>query len=277
MVPLLVQRGTESDPDPRTTTSFCEPGDELLFAGRSAERRLLETTLFDDSASEYVLYDRHVPASWVWRKITRAKQQTPATPRQLTDVLDIRFGQRHAPGRTAGVADVVGVTAADSVDPWLERPPLPRAPTPDPGAASAPRSGTGPRPGRTPARGPAPGGASAGRNGVRRRSPRPAGRGPTGSKSAVRPTRTPSQPPYEPSPVVTAIKGIGRGLKRLWLVGARWLGSMVRAIGRGAAATKEIDPVHRRDGIAFGLIALAVVCAIGTWLQAAGPVGGAGR
>ena len=49
---------------------------------------------------------------------------------------------------------------------------------------------------------------------------------------------------------------------------------MVRALGRGAAATRDIDPVHRRDGIAFGLIALAVVCAIGTWLQAAGPVGG---
>ena len=32
--------------------------------------------------------------------------------------------------------------------------------------------------------------------------------------------------------------------------------------------------MHRRDGIAFGLIALAVVCAIGTWLQAAGPIGG---
>ncbi len=73
---------------------------------------------------------------------------------------------------------------------------------------------------------------------------------------------------------MTAVKGIGRGLKRLWLVAARWLGSLVRAIGRGAAATRDIDPVHRRDGIAFGLIALAVVCAIGTWLQAAGPVGG---
>ena len=73
---------------------------------------------------------------------------------------------------------------------------------------------------------------------------------------------------------MTAIKGIGRGLKKLWLVGARWLGGLVRAIGRGAAATRDIDAVHRRDGIAFGLIALAVVCAIGTWLQAAGPVGG---
>jgi S-DNA-T family DNA segregation ATPase FtsK/SpoIIIE len=69
-------------------------------------------------------------------------------------------------------------------------------------------------------------------------------------------------------------KGIGRGLRQLWLLAARWLGSAVRAIGRGAAATKDIDAAHRRDGIAFGLIALAVVCAIGTWLQAAGPVGG---
>ena len=55
---------------------------------------------------------------------------------------------------------------------------------------------------------------------------------------------------------------------------ARWLGSLVRAIGRGAAATRDIDAVHRRDGIALALIAVAMVCAIGTWLQAAGPVGG---
>ena len=69
------------------------------------------------------------------------------------------------------------------------------------------------------------------------------------------------------------MKGIGRGLRRLWLLGARWLGGLVRAIGRGAAATRDIGAVHRRDGIAVGLVALAVVCAIGTWLQAAGPVG----
>ena len=84
-----------------------------------------------------------------------------------------------------------------------------------------------------------------------------------------------STPPrHEPSPIVTAAKGIGRGLLRIWTLVARWLGGLVRAIGRGAAATRDIDAVHRRDGIALGLIALAVVCAIGTWLQAAGPVGG---
>jgi DNA segregation ATPase FtsK/SpoIIIE, S-DNA-T family len=105
-------------------------------------------------------------------------------------------------------------------------------------------------------------------------SKKPAARaGSTKAAGSRATSRTPGQPPHEPSPIVTAIKGIGRGLKRLWLVGARWLGSAVRAIGRGAAATRDIDPVHRRDGIAFGLIALAVVCAIGSWLQAAGPVG----
>ena len=138
------------------------------------------------------------------------------------------------------------------------------------GSRAAPRSGTGSTTGRTPARGSGPGAAAA-------RAPRPRElpgrqRRNAGSKSTA--ARKPSPPTYEPSPIVTAVKGIGRGLKRLWLLGARWLGGMVRAIGRGAAATKDIDPVHRRDGIAFGLIALAVVCAIGTWLQAAGPVGG---
>ncbi len=54
---------------------------------------------------------------------------------------------------------------------------------------------------------------------------------------------------------------------------ARWLGGLVRAIGRGARSTRDIDARHRRDGIALGLIAVALVCAIGTWLQAAGPVG----
>ncbi len=121
--------------------------------------------------------------------------------------------------------------------------------------------------GRAPSRGPARPAAStrAGTGGGGRGGDR------KGTGTAAR-ALTPA--PYEPSPLVTAVKGIGRGLRRLWLLAARWLGGLVRAIGRGAAATRDIDPVHRRDGIAFGLIALAIVCALGTWLQAAGPVGG---
>jgi S-DNA-T family DNA segregation ATPase FtsK/SpoIIIE len=50
---------------------------------------------------------------------------------------------------------------------------------------------------------------------------------------------------------------------------ARGVGSLARAIGR----TKELDPAHRRDGVALVLVALAVVTAAGVWFQAAGPVG----
>ncbi len=48
---------------------------------------------------------------------------------------------------------------------------------------------------------------------------------------------------------------------------------MVRAVGRGAVAARDIDAAHRRDGLALGLVALAVICAIGSWFSGAGPVG----
>ena len=46
-------------------------GDELLFAGDAAARRSLSTTTLLDATAEYVLYDRHIPSSWVWRRFTR--------------------------------------------------------------------------------------------------------------------------------------------------------------------------------------------------------------
>ena len=48
---------------------------------------------------------------------------------------------------------------------------------------------------------------------------------------------------------------------------------MVRAVGRGAGRARDLDTAHRRDGLALALIALAVICAIGSWFAAAGPVG----
>ena len=129
--------------------------------------------------------------------------------------------------------------------------------------------------GKTPARGAGSGGTHAGsRRGAKGgQAKSSAARGAKGASGSSR-TRQGPPPRHEPSPVVTAARGIGRGLLRIWNLVARWLGSLVRAIGRGAAATRDIDAVHRRDGIALGLIALALVCAAGSWLQAAGPVGG---
>ena len=47
------------------------PGDELLFAGRLADRRDLENTLALESTADYVLLDRQVRESWVWRRLSR--------------------------------------------------------------------------------------------------------------------------------------------------------------------------------------------------------------
>jgi Trk K+ transport system NAD-binding subunit len=76
VIPLMVLRGDESvlTPDGEFVLA---PGDQLLFAGRPAVRRLLESSLVVDSLPEYLVTGRRVPASWVWRRLTR---RTPAVP-----------------------------------------------------------------------------------------------------------------------------------------------------------------------------------------------------
>ena len=69
VVPLLLLRGTEAvlAPDGETVLA---PDDQLLFAGEGSERRELESTMVVDSTAAYVLFDQHIPASWVWRKLS---------------------------------------------------------------------------------------------------------------------------------------------------------------------------------------------------------------
>jgi S-DNA-T family DNA segregation ATPase FtsK/SpoIIIE len=50
---------------------------------------------------------------------------------------------------------------------------------------------------------------------------------------------------------------------------ARGTGGLVRALGR----TCELEPEHRRDGLALGLVGLAVVVAAAVWWTAGGPIG----
>ncbi|MGP4018147.1 DNA translocase FtsK 4TM domain-containing protein [Saccharopolyspora sp. 5N708] len=50
---------------------------------------------------------------------------------------------------------------------------------------------------------------------------------------------------------------------------ARGIGGLVRAIGK----TKDLDPAHRRDGLALIFLATAVIAAAGVWWRAGGPVG----
>lgn len=55
-----------------------------------------------------------------------------------------------------------------------------------------------------------------------------------------------------------------------WTLVARGVGSMARTVGR----SRELEPEHRRDGVALGLIALGLITAAAVWWRAGGPVGG---
>jgi S-DNA-T family DNA segregation ATPase FtsK/SpoIIIE len=61
-----------------------------------------------------------------------------------------------------------------------------------------------------------------------------------------------------------------RGVGAVWGLLAWCVGSIARMIGR----TRELDPAHRRDGVALALIGLALAVAAGVWWRAGGPVGG---
>ena len=62
-------------------------------------------------------------------------------------------------------------------------------------------------------------------------------------------------------------------LVRLWRSLARLLGRLARAVGRNAATARTLDPAHRRDGAALGVLALALITAAALWAGAAGPLG----
>ncbi len=62
---------------------------------------------------------------------------------------------------------------------------------------------------------------------------------------------------------------MGRGARAGWLMLARGAGSTARSVGRA----RDLEPGHRRDGVALALLGLAVVVAASSWFDAARPVG----
>ncbi|WP_207546383.1 DNA translocase FtsK [Mycolicibacterium monacense] len=97
-----------------------------------------------------------------------------------------------------------------------------------------------------------------------------------GTRSGARPGRPAKAAPRRkpasrrgPSPVGAAAAAVGRGARAGWLMLARGAGSTARSVGRA----REIEPGHRRDGIALALLGIAVVVAAGSWFDAARPVG----
>lgn len=71
------------------------------------------------------------------------------------------------------------------------------------------------------------------------------------------------------SPLVTSGLVFSRAARATWLMLARGIGTTARSVGRA----RDIDPGHRRDGMALGLLGLAVVIAASSWFGSAGPVG----
>ena len=62
---------------------------------------------------------------------------------------------------------------------------------------------------------------------------------------------------------------VGRGVQATWLMVAKGAGSAARSVGRA----RDIEPGHRRDGIALALFGVAVLIAASSWFDAARPVG----
>ncbi|MFF0551205.1 DNA translocase FtsK [Streptomyces sp. NPDC004311] len=72
----------------------------------------------------------------------------------------------------------------------------------------------------------------------------------------------------KPAPSPTG--GVVRLVRAVWLGCAHAVGAVFRGIGHGA---KNLDPAHRKDGVALLLLALALIVAAGTWSNLSGPVG----
>lgn len=72
-----------------------------------------------------------------------------------------------------------------------------------------------------------------------------------------------------PGPVALLVGGLGRALAATWLGIAGAVGAVARSIGHSAG---ELEPEQRRDGVGFGIVALAIVVAASVWWQVPGPL-----
>ncbi|GGZ89016.1 DNA translocase FtsK [Streptomyces echinoruber] len=73
-----------------------------------------------------------------------------------------------------------------------------------------------------------------------------------------------------PKPAPSPTGGVYRVVRALWLGLAHAVGAVFRGIGQGA---KNLDPAHRKDGVALLLLGIALIVAAGTWADLRGPVG----
>lgn len=77
-----------------------------------------------------------------------------------------------------------------------------------------------------------------------------------------------SAPAPRPAPSPTG--GVYRVVRAVWLGVAHAVGAVFRGLGQGA---RNLDPAHRKDGVALLLLGIALIVAAGTWADLRGPVG----
>lgn len=94
-------------------------------------------------------------------------------------------------------------------------------------------------------------------------------RKPPAKKAAASAKRAPVKK-VAPKPPPSPTGGVLRLVRAVWLGLAHAVGAVFRGIGQGA---KNLDPAHRKDGLALLLLALALIVAAGTWSNLSGPVG----
>lgn len=87
-------------------------------------------------------------------------------------------------------------------------------------------------------------------------------------KAAAR--KAPAKKAVPPRPAPSPTGGVLRLIRALWLGLAHAVGAVFRGIGQGA---KNLDPAHRKDGVALLLLGLGLIVAAGTWSNLRGPVG----
>ena len=85
----------------------------------------------------------------------------------------------------------------------------------------------------------------------------------TASRSSAK-SASAKRPPQRsgPGPLARVVRAFGRALTALWMGMAAVVGGAARRVGNGA---RDLDDVHRRDGLGLLFIALAVIVAAAVW------------
>ncbi|MEV7151325.1 DNA translocase FtsK [Streptomyces sp. NPDC093084] len=78
------------------------------------------------------------------------------------------------------------------------------------------------------------------------------------------------KPAPAPRPAPSPTGGVYRVVRAVWLGVAHAVGAVFRGLGQGA---RNLDPAHRKDGVALLLLGIALIVAAGTWADLRGPVG----